>query len=165
MGASRSAAALAVQHELVVTRVLDAPRLLVFKAWTEAERSALWWRPRGFTTISCEIDARPGGAWRRRLRSPDGIDCTKRGIYREVVEPERLVFTYITEDADGVAGPETLVTLTFVELDGKTKLTLRHALFEDAADRDAHEGGWTGCIDQFAEYLARDRARWKRRSA
>lgn len=154
MGASSSAAALKASHELVITRVFDAPRSLVFKAWTEAERSAVWWGPRGFTTLSCQIDARPGGVWRRRMRSPDGVEFVKCGVYRDVVEPERLVFTYATEEAGGGVGLETLVTVIFDDVGGKTKLTLRHALFEDVAERDAHEGGWTSCIERFAEYLA-----------
>jgi len=152
--ARTSAAANTAERELVITRVFDAPRRLVFKAWTQPEHAARWWGPQGFTTISCEMDVRPGGAWWRRMRSPEGTEHRKRGIYREIVEPERLVFTYATEDAAGNSGHETLVTVTFADLGGKTRLTLRQAAFETADARDAHEGGWTGCLERFAEYLA-----------
>lgn len=151
--AAASSTAASTKREFVVTRVFDAPRRLVFKAWVEPERAAIWWGPHGFTTVSCKMDVRPGGAWRRCMRSPEGNDYWKRGVYREIVEPERLVFTYLDEDADGHTGPETLVTVTFAEHGGKTKLTLRQSGFDEAASRDAHQGGWTSCMERFAEYL------------
>jgi uncharacterized protein YndB with AHSA1/START domain len=100
------------------------------------------------------MDVRPGGAWRRCMRSPDGVDYWKQGIYREIVEPERLVFTYADEDADGTLGPETLVTVMFDEHGTKTKLTLRQVDFDTVASRDAHQWGWTSCLERFAAYLA-----------
>ncbi len=117
-------------HELVITRVLDAPRSLVFKAWAEADHAARWWGPQGFTTLSCQMDVRPGGTWYRRMRAPDGALICKRGVYHEVVAPERLVFTYADENADGTSGHETLVTVSFAEHGGKTRLTLRQTGFE-----------------------------------
>lgn len=154
MAATTSAALQAAERELVITRVLDAPRSLVFKLWTRPEHLARWWGPQGFTTISCEMDVRPGGAWVRCMRSPEGTLYTKRGIYREIVPPERLVFTYVNEDADGRLGPETLVTVTFEEHGAKTRLTLHQSGFESVSERDAHAGGWTSCLERFAEYLA-----------
>ena len=142
------------QRELVLTRIFDAPRQLVFKAWTEPERAARWWGPQGFTLLSCEMDVRAGGTWRRRMRSPDGKTICKHGVYREVVPPELLVFTYADEDADGHAGHATLVTVSFAEQDGKTKLTLHQAAFNSIAARDGHRGGWISCLERFAEYLA-----------
>jgi len=139
--------------ELVVTRILDAPRKLVFKLWIEPEHAARWWGPQGFTTLSLQMDARPGGAWRRVMRGPDGVVCAKRGVYREIIEPERLVFTYVNEDAADTPGHETLVTVSFAEEGARTRLTLRHAIFESAEARDAHERGWTSCLERFAEYL------------
>jgi uncharacterized protein YndB with AHSA1/START domain len=152
MAASTSAVATA-ERELVISRRFDAPRQLVWRAWTQAERAALWWGPQGHTTIACAMDVRPGGAWRRDMRAADGSRYCKHGIYREVVEPERLVFTYVTEDATGVPDQETLVTVTFAERGGKTELTLRHALFETVAARVSHQGGWTSCLERFAAYL------------
>ncbi len=154
MDASNSAALRASERELVITRILNAPRRLVFSAWIEPDRAACWWGPRGFTTISCRMDVRPGGAWRRAMRAPDGSVHVKRGTYREVVEPERLVFTYADEDAEGNPGHETLVTVSFAEHGGKTKLTLHHVAFDSVASRDSHDGGWTSCLERFAEYLA-----------
>jgi uncharacterized protein YndB with AHSA1/START domain len=154
MAATTSAALQTAERELVITRVLDAPRSLVFKLWTRPEHLARWWGPQGFTTISCEMDVRPGGAWFRCMRSPEGSLYTKRGIYREIVPPERLVFTYVNEDADGRLGPETLVTVTFEEHGAKTRLTLHQSGFESVGERDAHAGGWTSCLERFAEYLA-----------
>lgn len=154
MAARASPAMASAERDLLITRVFDAPRRLVFKAWMEPERAARWWGPQGFTTISCDMDVRPGGTWFRCMRSPDGTEHRKRGVYREVVEPERLVFTYATEDADGNYGHETLVTVTFADLGGKTKLTLHQRLFESVTARDAHEGGWKSCLERFAEYLA-----------
>src|SRR5262245_29248455 len=78
------------ERELVVTRVFDAPRPLVFKASTQPEHLVRWWGPQGFTTLASKMDVRPGGTWWRRMRSPQGTVHVKRGVYREVVAPERL---------------------------------------------------------------------------
>lgn len=145
------------ERVLVITRLLDAPPDLVFAAWTDERSAAQWWGPRGFTSVSCTIDARVGGAWHRVMRSPDGIEHRARGVYREIAPPERLVFTYAWEDATGRLGHETLVTLAFRELGGKTELTLRQELFETVAARDDHRGGWASCLDRFTEYLTQGR--------
>lgn len=151
---ANSARRAADELELVVTRVFDAPRRLLFKLWTQPEHLVRWWGPQGFTTVASEMDVRPGGTWFRCMRSPEGALYTKRGVYREILEPERLVFTYVNEDADGTLGPETLVTVTFEEHGAKTKLTLHQTGFDSIGSRDAHEGGWTSCLERFAEYLA-----------
>jgi len=140
--------------ELTVTRVFDAPRETVFRAWTDPEQAALWWGPQGFTTISCEMDVRPGGAYRACMRSPEGTRHCRRGVYREVVTPERLVFTFAWEDAHGDPGHEMVVTVTFADIGGKTTLTLHQAVFETVAARDDHRRGWISTIERFAEYLA-----------
>jgi len=147
--------ATSTSKELVISRVLDAPRQLVFKAWTEPEQVARWWGPRGFVTTLCEMDIRPGGAYRVGMRSPQGTHHVRRGVYREIVEPERVVFTYAWEDAEGRPGHETLVTVTFAEEGTKTKLTLHQAVFETITARDEHQAGWASCLERFAEYLAR----------
>jgi uncharacterized protein YndB with AHSA1/START domain len=154
MAATPSAAARLAEPELIITRVFDAPRHLVFRVWTQPEHLARWWGPKGFTLVACAMDVRPGGTWFRRMRSLEGTEYVKRGVYREIVAPERLVFTYVNEAADGSLGPETLVTVTFEQLGAKTKLTLRHTGFESIAARDAHESGWTSCLERFAEHLA-----------
>ena len=142
---------------LVIRRVLDAPRDMVFAAWIDQDQATRWWGPKGFTAISYTIDARVGGAWRRVMRSPDGIEHTACGIYREIVAPERLIFTYTWERNPNQTGHETLVTLTLADLDGKTQLTLRQEVFETVTARDDHRAGWSGCLDRFAEYLVQGR--------
>jgi uncharacterized protein YndB with AHSA1/START domain len=142
------------ERELTVTRVFDAPRRLVFKMWTAPEHAARWWGPQGHDSMTCTMDVRPGGTWERRMRAPDGGRYRKFGVYREVVPPERLVFTYMTEDSKGEVDHETLVTVTFEEVDGKTRLTLHQAVFETVELRAAHHGGWTSCFERFAAYIA-----------
>jgi len=125
MPASTSAAAETSAPELVVTRVFDAPPRLVFEAWTDPAHVARWWGPKGFTMPSCDMDVRPGGAFRVCMRSPDGMDHWLRGVYREIVAPERLVLTWAWEDADGKPGHETVVTVNFAEHGGNSPR--RHA--------------------------------------
>lgn len=137
-------------RELVITRIFDAPPSLVFKLWTQPEHLVRWWGPKGFTTHFCTMDVRPGGAWRIGMRSPAGKDEWQRGVFREIVAPERLVFTYAFEDATGRLGHQTLVTATFSDHAGKTKLTLRQAVFETVLVRDDHIRGWTEALDRLA---------------
>ena len=146
-------AALAADSELVITRIFDAPRRLVFKMWTKPEHLVRWWGPRGSSTISGKMDIRPGGAWSRSMQASDGSIIRKHGVYREIVAPERLVLTYVTDDAAGNPGPETLVTVTFADLGGKTRLTLHQTAFQSVAVRDDHRRGWTGALERFAVYL------------
>jgi len=142
------------ERELVITRIFDAPRHLVFQAWTEPGRAARGGGPQGFVTTYGDMDVRPGGAFRVCMRSPEGVDHWKQGVYREVVEPERLVFTFAWEDAEGKPGHETLVTVSFAEQGAKTRLTLHQAIFETVARRDEHQRGWTSTLQRLAEYLA-----------
>ena len=157
MDARTSTAAKAGERDLVITRIIDAPRHIVFQAWTEPDRVARWWGPQGFTTVYHDMDIRPGGAFRVCMRSPEGVEHWKQGVYREVVEPERLVFTFGWEDADGKPGHQTLVTVTFAERGDKTELRLHQAVFESIARRDEHQHGWTSTLERFAEYLAENR--------
>jgi len=150
----RPAGASAAELELVITRILDAPRELVFKAWTEPDRVIRWWGPRGFTTAHYELDFRPDGAYRVCMRSPEGTEHWQRGVCREVVEPERLVFTFAWEDSEGTPGHETVVTVTLAEFGAKTKLTLHQVVFETVTARDLHQGGWASALECLAEYLA-----------
>jgi uncharacterized protein YndB with AHSA1/START domain len=144
----------ATKPELIISRVFDAPLALVFKAWTQPDKAARWWGPQGFVTLSCAMDVRPGGALRISARSPEGTIHTKRGVYREVAEPNRLVFTYAWEDDQGVPGHEMLVTVSFAEHGTGTKLTLHQTMFESVEARDSHNLGWTSCMQRFANYLA-----------
>ena len=139
---------------IVMTRVYDAPRDLVWRAMTEAKHVRQWWGGPGISNPVCEMDVRPGGLWRRRMRSPSGDVILKHGVYREIIAPERLVFTYITENAAGVIDPETLVSVIFADLGGgRTRLTLRHTAFETEISRDDHRGGWIGCLERFVGFI------------
>lgn len=154
-------------QELVITRVFDAPRSLVFKAWTDQERVARWWGPKNFTTPFCKIDLRPGGAFHYCMRSPEGRDYWGKGIYREIIEPERIVFIDIFSDEFGNTVPpakygmvpewpaETLVTVTLEEQNGKTKLTLRTGVPEEVAERAGARQGWTESLNKLAKYLTK----------
>jgi uncharacterized protein YndB with AHSA1/START domain len=141
-----------VERELAITRVLDAPRRLVFRAWTDPAHLMRWWGAHGCTLTACEVDPRPGGALRFSMRSPDGKDYPNSGIFREVVEPERLVFSWAWEE-DGGRGHETLVTVTFADEGGRTRLELHQAVFESVEARDLHETGWGQALDRLATFL------------
>jgi uncharacterized protein YndB with AHSA1/START domain len=124
------------EREFVVERVVDAPRELVFKAFTEAEHLAKWWAPYPYTIPVCNIDLRPGGIWLYCMRSPKGEDFWVKSVYREVVKPERVVYiaTFVDEQANPIEGPpQQLGALTFDDYEGKTKLTFCFQ-FESAED-------------------------------
>jgi uncharacterized protein YndB with AHSA1/START domain len=156
-----------MEQKIVITRVLDAPRALVFKAWTEPDRLMRWWGPRGFTAPACTIDPKPGGVFHGCMRGPDGTDYWSRGVYREIVEPERIVSTDSFSDKDGnvveptsygmsAAWPrEALLTLTLAEHEGATTLTLEHRVGSaPETERTMCEQGWNESLDKLAEYLA-----------
>ena len=148
-------------REIVMTRVFDAPRTLVFDAWTKPELFARWFGARGWTVPVCEIDLRPGGAFRYILRGPDGSEVVMRGVYREVVPPERLV---TTESFDGFAEvgwrpeDETMTTAVFTEQAGKTTWTAT-VFYPSKEVRDAAlqlSEAWRGTgesLDRLAELL------------
>jgi uncharacterized protein YndB with AHSA1/START domain len=145
MGAGSNVGANATDRELIITRIFDAPRSLVFKAWTDPEHLVKWYGPRDFTATVIHADVRTGGTYDFHMRGPNYDDHWK-GVYREVVPPERLVFTW-------PAGPNSLVTVTFEDEGGKTKLTLHHGIFESVAQRDEHNRGWSSTMDRLAEYV------------
>ena len=145
-------------REIVLTRVFDAPRRLVFEAWTRPEHVRQWYGCRITTLLVCEIDLRIGGAYRYTMRSPDGVENTMQGAYREIAPPGRLVYTeaYVTK---GFASNEALVTVIFAEHDGMTTLTST-VLHQSKEDRDGHLGsgmerGAAEVYDRLAEHLAR----------
>jgi len=153
--AKASAAMESTEHELVITRVFDAPRELVFDCWTEPEHLQHWQgAPRGFTVTAYESDIRPGGFFRICMRSQEGVDRWLEGGYREMVKPERLVFTHLWLDAGRKpAGRETLVTITLADRDGKTELTLRQSGFTSLGSRNGHKYGWSSALDVLVDYL------------
>ena len=156
------------EREMVITHIFDAPRELVFKAWTEPEHLVQWWGPKGFTTPHCKIELRPGGVFHYCMRSPEGRDYWGRGVYREIVAPEKLVYTDTFSDPEGNPvepayydgmdpewPSESLVTVTFSEQGGKTKVTLHHGVSESLAKRTGAKQGWTEMLERLADYLAR----------
>ena len=151
------------QHELHITRVFDAPRELVWKVWTDPEHIKHWSGPRQFFATDIENDPRPGGRWRLRLHSDgfdvgDGVlrklDLWQGGVNREVVEPERLVFTFKWDQNPGLSeNVETVITITFEECGGKTTMNFRQAFFVTSGDRDGHMRGWNSSFDKLGDYL------------
>src|SRR5688572_2241673 len=123
MAARSEPAGATADREIVIERVIDAPRELVFEAWTDPTHMTHWWGPRRFTTTTHRMDVRPGGAWRFVMHGPDGRDYQNRIVYREVVTPERLVYDH--GGGDDVEPVSFHTTVTFEEYGGKTRITLR----------------------------------------
>ena len=157
MTTTNSAATLTMpsERELVITRVFDAPPKLVWEAMTNPDHLKHWYGWRTMTMSACEIDLHPGGAWRYGIRDTEGHEFVFSGEYREVVPPERLVST---EGWEAMPGHEYVVTVTFEEEDGKTRMT-SHLLYKDGADRDGHlqsgmEAGMQESYVRLDEHLA-----------
>jgi uncharacterized protein YndB with AHSA1/START domain len=149
-----------LDRELVITRIIDAPRSVVFRLWTEPAHLANWMGPRGFSAEYVTHDFRPGGAWRACLhREGEGRDLWNGGVFREIVEPERLVFTFAWDDKDGRPRPETVVTVSLAEHEGKTMMTFHQATFDTTLTRDDHRGGWSSSFDRLGECAAKVRER------
>ncbi len=151
---STYAMTLPTDREIVMTRVFDAPRELVFKAHVDPEAIPRWWGPRRYTTIVDKMDLRPGGVWRFVQRDQEGNEFAFNGVYREIVPPERLVLTF---EFEGMPGHVAVNTAIFEDLGGKTRLTTTQ-LFEHVADRDGmiQSGMESGAIetwDRLTEYL------------
>ena len=144
---------------LVISRVFDAPRALVFKAWTDPKHVAQWWGPRGFTNPVCELDVWPGGAIRIHMRGPDGTVYPMTGVYQEIVEPQRLAFTSAALDEGGNPLFDVLNTVTFAEQGGKTKLTLQARVVKSTAEAapylEGMEAGWSQSLERLEEYVAK----------
>jgi uncharacterized protein YndB with AHSA1/START domain len=153
---------------LVVTRVFDAPRQLVFKVWTDPKHVVHWWGPGNFTVPFVEIDLRPAGAFRFCMRAPDGKDHWNKGVYHEVVAPERIVQSMFFSDPEGNTVPPTYYgmgpdfpyemrdVITFEVHEGdKTRLTLRRGTPLSISKRYREDQGWSQSLDRFARELAR----------
>lgn len=123
------------EREIIATRVFDAPRELLWELWTDPRHVVKWWGPRGFTTTILKMEVRPGGVWQHVMRGPDGTDYPNRSIFKEVVKPERIVYSH-GGGRKGGPGARFEATWTFDALeDGKTKVTIR-MIFPSAAARD-----------------------------
>ena len=160
-------------QDFVITRIFDAPRDLVWKAFTDPQHMKQWWGPKGFTVIASKMDLRPGGTYHYGMKAPDGSAMWGKFVYREVVAPERMVFiNSFSDEAGGITrhpmAPtwplEMLSTFTFEEAPGgKTKLTIRwsphNATDEERktfdAGHDSMRQGWGGTLEQLTAYLAK----------
>src|SRR4051794_32418110 len=142
------------KHEIIMLREFDAPRELVFKAYTDPAFVPQWWGPKSMTTIVDKMDVKFGGIWRYVQRKPDGSEYGFRGVYHAIVPNERLVFTF---EFEGMPGHVMLETLAFEEHNGKTKMT-DSSVFQSVEDRDGMlqsgmEGGAAESLDRFAMLL------------
>jgi uncharacterized protein YndB with AHSA1/START domain len=146
-------------RELVIARVIEAPRALVFKMWTDPTHVAQWWGPHGFTNPLCKLDVRPGGAIRIDMRGPDGRVYPMTGVYQEIIEPQRLVFTSAALDENGKPLFDVLNTVTFADQGGKTIQTLRARVVKSTAGAAPYlEGmgaGWTQSLERLEAHLRR----------
>ncbi len=151
-------------REIVITRVFNAPRELVFKVWTDPKHVAQWWGPKGFTTRVTELDLRPGGQSRYVMISPDGAEYPVKGVFREILPPEKIITTdEFDEGFEKVMNADLpkgiVMTAIFEDLAGKTKLTLR-IMHESVAERRKHEemgvvAGWNSSLECLNEYLTK----------
>ena len=151
---------------LLIKRVFDAPRELVFTAWTRPKHLKHWWSPKGFTCPVSKVDLRPGGSYLNCMRSPDGKDYWSRGIYREITEPSHIACTdsFADELGNSVSPQdygmspdwpaEALIEVIFIEHDGKTEVTVQHSPIKHGNEREMCRQGWNECLDKLADYLA-----------
>lgn len=148
-------------REIVITRVFNAPRELVWKAWTQPEHLSRWWGPKGWTLPICKMDFRVDGTWYYCMKGPEGEESCGLAVYREIDEPERIVYTDYFANAQGnpVEGmPESLVTVKFTEQNGRTLVT-SSVLYPTTEDRDrvlqmGMAEGITESLDRLDEHLA-----------
>jgi uncharacterized protein YndB with AHSA1/START domain len=147
-------------HDLKITRIFDAPRELVFEAFSNPEHTKQWMGPRGFTATHFEQDVRPGGKWRACLHQTGEWqgqtypDLWQGGVFKEIVPPERIVYTFAWEGQGGQPTRETLITITFTELeDQKTHMDFHQAFFDSITQRDGHNQGWNSTFDRLNDFL------------
>jgi uncharacterized protein YndB with AHSA1/START domain len=154
------------EQDLTITRDFDAPRELVFKAWTDCSHLVRWWGPREFTTSHCAVDARPGGRWLSAMRSPEGHDFWSSGTFVEIDSPAQFVIDegFSDENGNRVSAQEygmtddmpseDRVTVTLEEHDGRTRMTMRQGIPRDVAERNGAPQGWRETFDKLDAYLS-----------
>ena len=143
-------------HDLVITRIFDAPRELVWKAWTDPRLVMQWWGPKGFTSPSCEIDLRVGGRYLFCMRAPDGQEFWSGGEYTEIIAPEKIVAVLFYADKNGKVEPansndvEVRDVVTFEEIgSGQTKLTFKRSHWDEGEDTGSNQ-----IFDKLAVFVA-----------
>lgn len=173
MAVKKNSSSSTEDSDFVITRTFTAPRELVYKAFTDPKRMQQWWGPKGFTVFSSTMDLRPGGFYHYGMKAPDGSIMWGRFVYREIVEPERIVFVDSFSDEAGnithhPMSPtwprELLSTVSFDAQNNGTLLTVRWSLLPSVtaeerqtfnAARASMQQGWTGTLDQLGAYLAK----------
>ncbi len=152
-------------EDLVITREFNVPRESLWEAWTNPKVFMKWWGPKDFTCPHCEIDLRPGGEYHNAMRSREGMNYWTTGVYKEVVPFEKIVFTDSFADDLGHVVPASyygmsetfplalLITVSFEEIDGRTKMTLRHSGLPPGEVQDMSWTGWNESFDKLAEIL------------
>jgi uncharacterized protein YndB with AHSA1/START domain len=140
-----------VSDSLEIKRVFDAPREVVFQAWTDPEHLAHWWGPESHPASLIEVDPRPGGTWRGCLSGLDGSALWQHGVFHEVVPPERLVYSFTWDDDPT---HEMLVTVRFIERGTKTEMIFTQRMFRSVAERDGHVAGWQSSFNRLDASLA-----------
>ncbi len=153
------------EDEVIITRIIDAPRELVFKAWSDREHLMQWFAPNGCSASSCSIDFRVGGRFHFCMKIDKGMEIWGLGIYREIEFPAKIVYLDSFADAQGNVVPpshygaspeypsESLVTVMFFEQEGKTKLTIRHAISQGFKEREGIYQGWSEMLIRLDEHL------------
>ncbi len=158
---------LTAKKEITITRIIDAPRELVFRAWTDPEMMSKWWGPKPFTAPTIKMDLRVGGKYLFCMRTPEGKDYWTAGVYNEITPPERLVYTDNFADEHGNIIPASaygfdgewpdvsIVTVAFEKIDGnKTKMTLKHEGLPSGEHGEMAKAGWTSSLEKLEESLA-----------
>jgi len=145
--------------EVIITRMINAPRELVFRVWTDAEHLGKWWGPRGFTSPVCEIDPRPGGSMRIMMDHPAFPEHWMDGVFHQVIEPELLEFrSRAFIGADGQAGLEIMNAITFEEAGAQTRLTVKATVLKANEELsfalNGMDQGWRESLDKMGEYIA-----------
>jgi uncharacterized protein YndB with AHSA1/START domain len=153
------------KNALTITRIFDAPRELVWRAWTEPEYFKRWWGPKSYTMLVCKIDLRVGGKYLTCMRSPEGLTYWSTGAYREILKPERIVCTDSFSDEKGNVVPashygasavyplEMLITVIFEECEGKTKQILKHEGIPSGKERDDTQTGLNESLDKLSDLM------------
>jgi len=160
---------MADEKELTITHDFDAPREVIWEAWTDPDMFMQWWGPKDFTTPVSKIDLRVGGEYFNCMRSPDGQDFCSKGLYLEIFEPKRLVMTDSFADKEGNTVSATYhglssnfpmemqIMVTFEEQNGKTKLIVKHSDVTNISETELNDmqQGWNESLDKLSELLAK----------
>lgn len=139
---------------LIITRIFDAPRALVYRMWSDKAFMDRWSCPEGFTIVDSGAEFHEGGRWHATMRDADGAEHRLGGSYRSIVPGERLVFTHAWISSDGEPGPETLVSVSFADAGPGTRMEFVQSGFDSQQSRDGHEEGWSSCFSKLGDLLA-----------